>query len=301
MRFAPAGVFALSLAALSLGGCVSPDVSRQAYLTGPDLAVAPVAAAPVTPVNARYASLRTEPFPVESVDTSRIPSQYLRREVDYQTSEAPGTIVIDTASRHLYLVQDGGRAIRYGVGVGKEGMSWSGVASVGNKRSWPDWYPPKEMIARRPDIEGKIQNLQSGRGLPGGVGNPLGARAMYLYKDGKDTLYRIHGTLEPYTMGQAVSSGCIRMVNQDAIDLFGRVDVGTRVVVLPDGPRAPAMASADEVVTSPAPVDAYRVPAGYDVPRMPRHDVGYGYGRRQSPAVSAWQDDQGQADYGYED
>jgi lipoprotein-anchoring transpeptidase ErfK/SrfK len=227
MRSIKPGLALLVLASMGLGGCVTPDRTPQVS------ARAPVQA----PTPGRYASLASEPFQVAAIDTARIPARYLRQEVDFRTAESPGTIVIDTAARHLYFVLPEGRAMRYGVGVGKEGMSWSGVATVGTKRSWPDWYPPKEMIARRPDIEQTIRQLPSGRGLPGGDGNPLGARALYLYQDGKDTLYRIHGTLEPYTMGQAVSSGCVRMINQDAIDLFSRVEVGTRVVVLADAPR----------------------------------------------------------------
>ncbi|WP_081739632.1 L,D-transpeptidase [Methylobacterium sp. 10] len=183
-----------------------------------------------------YAALVSEPFPVEAVDTARIDPAYLRREIDYVTAEPVGTIVVDTAARYLYLVEPGGRARRYGVGVGAEGMTWSGVARVGAKQEWPDWYPTREMIARRPDIVGMLSPLRSGRGIAGGKANPVGARGLYLWRDGKDTLYRIHGTLEPYTIGQAVSSGCIRMVDQDVIDLYARVAIGTKVVVLPAGP-----------------------------------------------------------------
>ena len=232
---------ALMASGLALGGCVQAERP------------VPVASLPAPP-DARYAALQAEPFPVVAIDTARIKPGYLRTEVDYPTAEAPGTIVIDTTVRHLYLVQDGGRAMRYGVGVGKEGMAWSGTATIGAMRSWPDWYPPSEMIGRRPDIQPLLQPLQGGMGMPGGVGNPLGARAMYLYRDGKDTLYRIHGTEEPYTMGEAVSSGCIRMINQDALDLFSRVTVGTRVVVLPDA-SAPALAS--------VPAPAYRAAPDY--------------------------------------
>jgi len=123
-------------------------------------------------------------------------------------------------------------AMRYGVGVGRDGFSWSGDATIEAKREWPDWYPPKEMIARQPELEAQLTDLQGGRGVAGGPTNPLGARAMYLYQNGKDTLYRIHGTYEPWTVGKSVSSGCIRMVNQDVMDLFRRTPIGTRVVVL---------------------------------------------------------------------
>jgi lipoprotein-anchoring transpeptidase ErfK/SrfK len=129
-------------------------------------------------------------------------------------------------------VQPGGRAIRYGVGVGKQGFSWSGTARINSKQEWPDWYPPSEMIARRPDIGPQLVQLQSGRGVPGGPRNPIGARGLYLWQGNKDTLYRIHGTNEPHTIGHSVSSGCIRMINQDVIDLYDRVPVGTEVKVL---------------------------------------------------------------------
>jgi lipoprotein-anchoring transpeptidase ErfK/SrfK len=182
-----------------------------------------------------YADVGGEPFPVPAVDLSRIGPQFLRRTVAYPTSEPPGTIVIDPASHFLYLVQDGGQAIRYGVGVGREGFGWSGIANVREKREWPDWYPPKEMIARQPELRRQLAELQSGIGLPGGQRNPLGARALYLWQGNKDTLYRIHGTVEPWTIGSSVSSGCIRMINQDVIDLYQRAPVNAKVVVL--GPR----------------------------------------------------------------
>ncbi len=147
--------------------------------------------------------------------------------VDYRTPEKPGTIVIDTRARSLYLVRPGGKAIAYGIGVGRDGFRWSGRARIGNKAEWPAWHPPKEMIER--------ELAQYGRELPermeGGPNNPLGARALYLYVGGKDTLYRIHGTNQPQTIGQALSSGCIRMLNDEVIDLYDRVDVNTPVVV----------------------------------------------------------------------
>ena len=144
---------------------------------------------------------------------------YQRAEVDYPTTQPPGTIVVDTPSKHLYLVQGGGRAVRYGIGVGRPGFMWSGVKSVTRKAEWPDWTPPSEMLLRRPDLP---------RHMVGGPANPLGARALYL----GSSLYRIHGTNEPYTIGQNVSSGCIRMMNDDVVDLYARVRVGTRVIVM---------------------------------------------------------------------
>jgi lipoprotein-anchoring transpeptidase ErfK/SrfK len=144
----------------------------------------------------------------------------------------PSTITIDPHGHFLYLVQEGGLAIRYGVGVGRAGFAWSGVATVHNKQEWPDWYPPKEMLRRQPELRNHVSKLRGGVGVRGGPRNPLGARAMYLWKGDKDTLYRIHGTNEPWTIGKSVSSGCIRMINQDAIDLYQRTPIGTEVVVL---------------------------------------------------------------------
>lgn len=144
-------------------------------------------------------------------------------EVQNPTREGPGTIVIDTASRHLYLVEQGGRALQYGIGVGREGFAWKGEAKIERKAEWPDWIPPSDMLKRRPDLPQR---------MAGGIENPLGARALYLFKGNKDTLFRIHGTNEPDTIGKAVSSGCIRMMNADVIDLYQRVPVGTRVKVL---------------------------------------------------------------------
>jgi len=144
--------------------------------------------------------------------------RFEKREVEYRTSEAPGTIVIDTPSKYLYLVQGNGRAMRYGIGVGKPGFAWAGVKQISMKREWPDWTPPAEMLQRRPDLP---------RHMVGGPENPLGARAMYL----GSSLYRIHGSNEPWTIGTAVSSCCIRMRNEDVIDLYGRVKVGTKVIV----------------------------------------------------------------------
>ncbi|MBN9005511.1 MAG: L,D-transpeptidase [Rhizobiales bacterium] len=145
--------------------------------------------------------------------------KFEKQMVDYRSKEAPGTIVIDTTSKFLYLVQADGKALRYGVGVGKDGFLWHGVKTVTAKREWPDWTPPKEMLQRRPDLP---------RHMEGGPQNPLGARAMYL----GSSLYRIHGSNEPWTIGTNVSSGCIRMRNQDVIDLYGRVHVGAKVVVI---------------------------------------------------------------------
>lgn len=145
--------------------------------------------------------------------------KFEKQVVEYHGKHAPGTLVIDTPNKFLYLVQSGGKALRYGIGVGKPGFEWSGVKTISAKKEWPAWTPPPEMLKRRPDLP---------RHMEGGPENPLGARAMYL----GSSLYRIHGSNEPWTIGTAVSSGCIRMRNEDVIDLYGRVPVGTKVVVI---------------------------------------------------------------------
>ena len=132
---------------------------------------------------------------------ARIDPRYLRRAVYYPSAETPGTIVVDVQNRFLYSIEGSGRAIRYGIGVGRQGFSWSGIATVRNKQEWPDWYPPREMIERKPELMSQVSTLQSGLGVPGGPTNPLGARALYLWQGNKDTLYRIHGTNEPWTIG----------------------------------------------------------------------------------------------------
>ncbi|SRR6266545_1939137 len=156
------------------------------------------------------------------------PARFRRTVVDYRTNEAAGTIIIDTPNTYLYFVLGNGKAIRYGIGVGREGFTWSGVQTITKKAEWPDWTPPAEMIARQPYLP---------RYMAGGPGNPLGARAMYL----GNTIYRIHGTNAPSTIGGRVSSGCIRMVNEDVMDLYSRVNIGTKVVVLPMHARSAAV------------------------------------------------------------
>lgn len=166
-------------------------------------------------------------YPVERQDLSKIPPQFRRQMVAWDGPEEPGTIIVDPQRRFLYLVLDSGEtALRYGVGVGRAGFAWSGDAVVQMKRRWPRWIPPEEMVYRD-ERAAKWKN-----GMPGGPENPLGARALYLFSNGVDTLYRIHGTNEPESIGKAVSSGCIRMLNQDIEELYLRVQIGTRVVVL---------------------------------------------------------------------
>jgi lipoprotein-anchoring transpeptidase ErfK/SrfK len=166
-------------------------------------------------------------FPIQNVNLKSIPNQFHRQIVPYDGAEMPGTIVIDPDSRHLFYILQGNQAVRYGVGVGRAGFAWAGNATIGMKRRWPRWLPPSEMVVRDENA------AKWANGMPGGPTNPLGARALYLYANGEDTLYRIHGTNEPASIGKAMSSGCIRMLNEDIADLFLRVPVGSNVVVLP--------------------------------------------------------------------
>jgi lipoprotein-anchoring transpeptidase ErfK/SrfK len=197
-----------------------------------------------------------------------VQERFRRQLVNYNTGEAPGTIVIDTPNTYLYLVLGNGRAIRYGIGVGRDGFTWAGTQSIARKQEWPDWHPPVAMIARQPYLP---------RFMAGGPGNPLGARAMYL----GNTEYRIHGTNAPSTIGQRVSSGCIRLTNEDVSDLFNRVTVGTKVVVLPMNGHGLAQSQRP----APAPVLRQRVSATYQneaprpiaaVPNTDRPSLSYG-------------------------
>jgi lipoprotein-anchoring transpeptidase ErfK/SrfK len=164
-------------------------------------------------------------FPIEPVNLRKIKKKFRRQYVDYEGLEEPGTVVVDPADRFLYHVLAYGEAMRYGVGVGRAGFEWAGDAQIAMKRRWPRWVPPREMIDRDPKARPWIN------GQPGGPDNPLGARALYLYANGVDTGYRIHGTNDPSSIGKAMSSGCIRMLNQDVAELFERAPLGTRVVV----------------------------------------------------------------------
>jgi lipoprotein-anchoring transpeptidase ErfK/SrfK len=172
-----------------------------------------------------YAAVPEERFPIPAADLADIEPQFYRRIVKDPTGERPGTLVVKTQERMLYLVRDDGKAVRYGVGIGRAGFAWSGRAMIAAKRQWPTWTPPAEMIARQPELE------QWRQGMPPGLANPLGARALYIHKDGVDTLYRLHGTVEDWSIGRAVSSGCVRLINQDAIDLYQRVPVNTPILV----------------------------------------------------------------------
>lgn len=223
-----AGAFCVALLAIQ-----SP-ASAQTYYSASHYSD-PAARYYADPGNSRYPSsifnsVAPQQDAIEDEDIKpELPARLRRQIVSYPTSEAPGTIVIDTPNTYLYYVLGGGRAIRYGIGVGRDGFRWSGTQNVGRKAAWPDWNPPPEMIARQPYLP---------RFMAGGPTNPLGARAMYL----GNTIYRIHGTNAPSTIGTRVSSGCIRLTNEDVTDLYNRVKIGAKVVVMPDRGRAPAIA-----------------------------------------------------------
>jgi lipoprotein-anchoring transpeptidase ErfK/SrfK len=203
------------------------DLTRRHFLSGLTAAAALTATAGGASATAYQGS--DDPFPLPPFNYSKLPPEFRRQVVAYTGRHRPGTIIVDTGARHLFLVQGGGSAIRYGCAVGRDGFRWAGVADISRKVMWPRWTPPKEMIARNPE-KAKWAN-----GMPGGPENPLGARALYLFQNGTDTLYRIHGTTEPLSIGKNASSGCIRMVNQDVIELFALTPIGTRVVVLAEG------------------------------------------------------------------
>jgi lipoprotein-anchoring transpeptidase ErfK/SrfK len=206
---------------------MSPDrkelsvLSRRAVIVGLPL----LAAGCVT--GGGYGVVRDGGFTIQPVDLTTIDSSLMRQEVSWSGKEKPGSIVVNVAQRRLYLVQAGGRALRYGVGVGRsEGANFRGTAIIGRKEKWPHWTPTANMMAAIP-----MYRSYSG-GMDGGPNNPLGPRALYLYRNGRDTFFRLHGTTEPETIGSAVSSGCIRLFNQDIIDLYDRVRVGTHVTVV---------------------------------------------------------------------
>ncbi len=240
----PATIVALLGAALVAQGCsstTSTSTSAYAALTSPPkvsqltsdqrsyrIRDAAINARP-QPQQFDYASIYSsvqdgEVF-VPAFDYTKMNSRYLRQQVRYFGPEKPGTIVVDARQKLLYLVEPGGMAMRYGIAVGKEGYGWTGNSVLQWKQKWPTWTPPAEMIERKPELK------KYADGLKGSTDNPLGARAMYLFKDGRDTLYRIHGTTKPYSIGKAASSGCFRMINQDVMDLYGRVGTKGQVLV----------------------------------------------------------------------
>jgi lipoprotein-anchoring transpeptidase ErfK/SrfK len=190
---------------LLLAGCASSGIGQQRL---------------------NYAAKPDEKFPLPEMHLDKVKPELRRQEVAYDTAHPAGTVIVDTPARRLYYVLGDGRAMRYGVGVGRQGLALKGDAYIGRKSEWPSWTPTANMMRRDP------RNLKYAGGMEGGPNNPLGARALYLYRGGNDTMFRLHGTNQPQSIGHAMSSGCIRMLNHDIIDLYSRVPVGSRVVVL---------------------------------------------------------------------
>jgi lipoprotein-anchoring transpeptidase ErfK/SrfK len=220
---------------LLLAGC--EDVGVTMSNTSPVQLTAP---------ETHYAAQADERFTVPAIPVAELNPEMMRQEVTYPSTEAPGTVVIDPSTKHLYLITQKGRALRYGISVGRSGFGWSGEAEVTGRTHWPTWTPPPEMISRRPELE------RYRGGQPGGLTNPLGARALYLKTNGIDYGYRIHGTPEWESIGHNASSGCIRMINQDVIDLYERIPDGTHVVVLNEDGSFPTKLSVPPPAKKPA-------------------------------------------------
>jgi lipoprotein-anchoring transpeptidase ErfK/SrfK len=275
---APA-LFALGLLAACVDPSVTPSASNQ----------------PLPKANENvYVASMDSGISIPALPVEKIPESYRRQVVAYETDQAPGTIIINPKTRLLYYVLSNKRAIRYGIAVGKAGFEWSGEAIISEKKQWPRWIPPKEMIARKPELA-KFDEV----GQPGGPTNPLGARALYLTSNGRDYGYRIHGTPEWQSIGRNASSGCIRMINQDVIDLYGRIKGGEKVIVLtasgemPKGlyipkPITPKVAAKPKAEKS-AVVSASAVPAGA-VPALkvlPTPSIATGTPPTTAPAAAA--------------
>ncbi len=213
-------------------GLRSEGLNRRSFLFGSAAALGALALAGcadgISPEMAKiYGPVPDEKFPIPAVDISKIDPKYYRQTVRYDTKEAPGTIIIDPGNYYIYRIEGDGNATRYGANVGRPGFLWSGEAYVGRKAEWPTWTPPKEMIARQPEA-GKYAD-----GMPGGLENPLGARTLYLYQNGRYTLCTIYSTSDPASIGKGVTSGCTGLISQDMIDLYSRTPIKTKVLVLP--------------------------------------------------------------------
>ncbi|MEJ8475524.1 L,D-transpeptidase [Roseibium algae] len=211
--------FCLAASAAALTGCVS---NTRPLPNGPQPSGQRIAPEYLQ----MYRAMPEERFPIPAVNLSKIDPTYYRQYVDYYSTEPAGTIIVDTPNRFLYLTMENGKAMRYGVGIGRAGFAWGGSARIAYKKEWPTWTPPAEMIDRQPELE-EFRN-----GMAPSLTNPLGARALYIFEGNRDTLYRLHGTNEDWSIGKAVSSGCVRLLQQDIIDLYNRVPNNTRIVVL---------------------------------------------------------------------
>ncbi|MDQ6438220.1 L,D-transpeptidase [Mesorhizobium sp. LHD-90] len=220
------GAAGAAAASLALSACTT--VPREMAYVAPAEPTKPEPPLEVTGYEAMYASVVDEGYEIPAIPLKKVDKKYLRRLVDDPTGERPGTVVVDTSAHYLYLVQENGKALRYGVGLGRAGFDWAGRAVIQWKRKWPRWTPPDAMIGRQPELE---RYSAANGGMDPGLTNPLGARALYIFQDGEDTLYRVHGSPEWWTIGKSVSSGCVRMMNQDIIDLYDRVPGKTPILV----------------------------------------------------------------------
>lgn len=218
----------LGLGAFAISGCVATPRPEPVLVAAPPPAPSRPVQLEVPPM---YYPLPDEEFPIPEVDVTKVAAKFWRQDVPYPSEEKAGTLIVDTPAKHLYHVKGGGRATRYGIGVGREGFAWSGRAIVAYRRKWPRWTPPDSMVARQPELQ--PYSIANG-GMAPGLRNPLGSRALYIHQDGRDTLYRLHGTYQPGSIGKAVSSGCIRLLNQDVIHLYEQVRDGSSIVVIPD-------------------------------------------------------------------
>ncbi|MGL6210008.1 MAG: L,D-transpeptidase [Paracoccaceae bacterium] len=256
-------MFSLVLSAALIG-------SLSACVPDPALVEAGLAKPPEPKVvEGVYASAKDGTFDVPAVPVEKVPAEFQRQTVYYPTDQAPGTIIINPAAKHLYLITGKNTATRYGISVGRAGFEWSGEALITERKSWPTWTPPKEMIERKPEL------AKWEKGQPGGTENPLGARALYLTTNGVDYGYRIHGTPEWFSIGKSASSGCIRMINQDVMDLYNRVPDGSKVIVLtatgemPKGLTLPPPAPVKKKVAAKPAVAAPAAPVEPVMPALP--------------------------------
>ena len=228
LSFAGLGAASLLASCASSGG--PPPVTTITYRNGqaPGVVGAPMQAGRTPELDAMYGEIYDGGFVIPAVPYWQIPPRFYRQRVVDPTGAAPGTILVDTPSRFLYLVESGGTAMRYGVGIGRQGFAWQGDGVIQWRQKWPTWTPPNEMIARQPEL---AQYSADNGGMQPGLKNPLGARALYIFHNGEDTLYRLHGSPEWNSIGRAVSSGCVRLMNQDIIDLYDRVPNKAKIVV----------------------------------------------------------------------
>lgn len=233
----PRGLSRRGFLNLAAAGAATAALSACSTVRGSDQIVDAPQVVPPPPVSvvpgfgdyvSMYASVVDEGYEVPGIPIKKVPEQFRRQIVADPTGERPGSLVVDTSTHHLYLVREGGEAIRYGVGLGRAGFAWSGRAVIQWKRKWPTWTPPDEMIGRQPELE--KYSARNG-GMQPGLNNPLGARALYIFQNNEDTLYRVHGSPEWWSIGKSVSSGCVRLMNQDIIDLYDRVPSKTPILV----------------------------------------------------------------------